>query len=61
MRDDAPSMTCDFCGKRTESVRRVALDAGYDRLLRPHKEQYACPECSAAKDAERAAAAPAES
>ncbi len=54
MPDNAPKMVCDFCGKPADSVRRVALDTGYDRLLRPHKEQYACAECSAAKEAERA-------
>lgn len=44
---------CDFCGEAAPSVRRVALDRDYERLLTPHKERYACPKCSAAKDAER--------
>jgi hypothetical protein len=49
-------MSCDFCGKTTEAVRRVALDTDYDRLQRPHKEQYACADCSEKKDRERASA-----
>jgi hypothetical protein len=44
---------CDFCGEYAPSVRRIALDRDYERLLTPHKERYACPKCSAAKDAER--------
>ena len=44
---------CDFCGELAPSVRRVALDRDYERLLTPHKERYACAKCSAAKDAER--------
>ncbi len=56
---DAPESTdlaCDFCGKSTEAVRRVALDTDYDRLQRPHKERYACAECSEKKERERAGA-----
>jgi hypothetical protein len=44
---------CDFCGEAAPTVRRIALDRDYERLLTPHKERYACPKCSAAKDAER--------
>jgi len=44
---------CDFCGQLAPSVRRVALDRDYERLLTPHKERYACAKCSASKDAER--------
>ncbi len=44
---------CDFCGEAVKSVRRVALDRGYDRLQRPHRERYACPRCSRQKDSER--------
>lgn len=53
---DAPEanlLRCDFCGKESEAVRRVALDEGYDRLQRPHREQYACTECSEKKERER--------
>jgi hypothetical protein len=31
----------------------VALDRDYDRLRKPHREQYACPECSEAKERQR--------
>jgi ribosomal protein L37AE/L43A len=44
---------CDFCGEPSSTVRRVALDRDYDRLLKPHREQYACPSCSEAKERER--------
>ena len=43
-------LRCDFCGERVESVRRVALDRDYDRLVTPHRELYACPECSERKE-----------
>ncbi len=46
-------LLCDFCGERVASVRRVAIDTGYERLQTPHKERYACPECSARKERER--------
>jgi hypothetical protein len=44
---------CDFCGEYAPSVRRIALDRDYERLLTPHKERFACHACSAAKEAER--------
>jgi len=44
---------CDFCGADSPTVRRVALDRGYDRLLHPHRELYACPPCSEAKERQR--------
>lgn len=47
------TFTCDFCGAAVPRVRRVALDRGYDRLQKPHRVQYACPDCSARKDRER--------
>lgn len=49
----APGFRCDFCGDWVPSVRRVALDRGYERLQTPHRERYACERCSAAKEAER--------
>ena len=49
---EAP-LRCDFCGEHVASVRRVALDANYERLQTPHKERYACPDCSEQKDRER--------
>jgi len=48
---------CDFCGAASPTVRRVALDRGYDRLLHPHRELYACPPCSEAKERQRRAPA----
>ena len=44
---------CDFCGESAPSVRRVALDRDYERLLTPHKERYACAKCSSAKESAR--------
>ena len=44
---------CDFCGELAPSVRRVALDQGYERLQTPHKERYACQRCSDAKERAR--------
>lgn len=52
------SFTCDFCGAQVPRVRRVALDRGYDRLQKPHRVQYACPDCSARKERERGGDAP---
>ncbi|HVH06382.1 MAG TPA: hypothetical protein VNE71_10325 [Myxococcota bacterium] len=46
-------LRCDFCGEEVASVRRVALDLGYDRLQTPHRERYACEPCSERKDRER--------
>ncbi len=44
---------CDFCGEQVTSVRRVAIDQDYDRLLTPHRERYACPTCSERKERSR--------
>lgn len=49
----APGLRCDFCGDVVPTVRRVAVDAGYERLQTPHKELYACPPCSARKERAR--------
>ena len=46
-------LKCDFCGRETEQVVRVALDKGYDRLTVRHEKRYACPECSEKKEKER--------
>jgi len=48
-------MKCDFCGKESETVRRVAVDKDYDRLSVKHEIKYACEECSKKKDEERTA------
>ena len=44
---------CDFCEAVVPSVRRVALDRGYERLRTPHVERYACPSCSERKERQR--------
>ncbi len=46
-------LRCDFCGEVVASVRRVAIDSGYERLQTPHKELYACEDCSAKKERAR--------
>ena len=47
------AVRCDFCGRETTSVRRVALDGDYERLRTRHQAQYACAECSADKERAR--------
>jgi hypothetical protein len=44
---------CDFCGAEVDSVRRVALDSGYDRLRVSHEERFACADCSERKERSR--------
>ena len=46
-------LKCDFCSTESDSLRRVALDAGYDRLTEKHVQKFACAECSEKKEAER--------
>ena len=46
-------LRCDFCEKEVESLRRIALDKGYDRLSVRHNKMYACDKCSEKKDKER--------
>ncbi|NOS36258.1 MAG: hypothetical protein GQ522_06460 [Deltaproteobacteria bacterium] len=46
-------LRCDFCGKEFDTIQRVALDEGYDRLTVRHDKKYACPECSTKKEKER--------
>ena len=46
-------LRCDFCGEVVTSVRRVAIDTGYERLQTPHKELYACEPCSKKKEQAR--------
>ena len=36
-------MKCDTCGKEAKEVKRVVVDAGYDRTLA--KALYNCPSC----------------
>ena len=44
---------CDFCGDEVSAVRRVALDAGYERLRTPHRELYSCEACFEKKERRR--------
>ncbi len=46
-------LRCDFCGKESETVIRVAIDADYDRLTVRHEKRYACKECSEKKESAR--------
>jgi hypothetical protein len=52
-REDPALLRCDFCGAEVPAVRRVALDADYERLRTPHRERFACPACSERKERER--------
>ena len=47
------AILCDICGDESASVRRIALHGEYDRLLKPHQVQYACPPCSDKKEKQR--------
>ena len=51
----AAGLRCDFCGEEAGTLRRVALDRGYERLRTPHRVRYACPRCSEQKDRHRRA------
>lgn len=51
MAGEEQKLKCDTCGKETETVSRVVVDAGYNRAnARP---LYNCPECYAQKLQER--------
>ncbi len=51
-RADAPvilkDMKCDTCGKTVQEVKRVVVDAGYDRTLA--KALYNCQDCYRLKE-----------
>lgn len=49
----ADTFRCDFCGEEVTTVRRIALDRGYERLRTPHRVQYACARCSERKEQQR--------
>jgi len=49
----AERLACDFCGDEAVAVRRVALDAGYERLRTPHRELYSCEACFEKKERRR--------
>ena len=46
-------LKCNFCGKESETVIRIALDRDYDRLTVKHDVKYACPACSKKKEGEK--------
>ncbi len=46
-------LKCDFCGKASDTVTRVAVDKDYDRLSLKHEIKYSCPECFKKKEDER--------
>lgn len=48
-------LKCDFCGRESDNVARVAIDQDYDRLTVKHEKRYACPDCSLKKEQERQA------
>jgi hypothetical protein len=56
----AAGQRCDFCGAVVATVRRVALDQDYDRLVKPHRELYACAPCSERKERSRLGLRPLE-
>lgn len=45
-------MKCDTCGKEVLEVRRVVVDADYDRSMA--RALYNCPACYAKKESDRA-------
>ena len=48
-----PKLTCDFCGKPSAKVQRIAMDRGYDRLGTSHPTLWACRPCSEEKEQTR--------
>ncbi len=47
----AKRLRCDTCGRESDTVSRVVLDTGYNRInARP---MYNCPECYQRKNRER--------
>ena len=48
-------LTCDFCGKPSATIRRIALDDGYDRITTKTPAKYACGPCSSEKEQARLA------
>src|SRR3989304_5640104 len=51
-------LKCDFCGKESDNVTRVAIDKDYDRLTVRHEKRYACPDSSEQKEKEVRAGVP---
>ena len=52
-KDGNSGFRCDFCGLEVASVKRVALDGDYERLLTRHVVRYACESCSDEKERKR--------
>ena len=48
-------LVCDFCNETTESLQRIALADGYDRLVTKTPPQYACSVCFTEKEDARLA------
>ena len=48
-------LVCDFCGKPSAEIRRIALDDGYDRITTKTPAKYACSACSTKKEDTRLA------
>ena len=55
LEDAMEEMVCDFCGKPSAAIRRIALDDGYDRITTKAPAKYACSVCSAEKEDARLA------
>jgi len=55
LEDAMEELVCDFCGKPSETLRRIALDDGYDRITTKVSPKYACSVCSAEKEDARLA------
>ena len=49
---------CDFCGKSSSKVQRIAMDRGYDRLRGSDPVLWACPPCSEEEEHARLRALP---
>ena len=46
-------LVCDFCGKPSDKIRRIAIAEGYDRLHTARPPLWACPPCSVKKEQTR--------
>ena len=55
LEDAMEEMVCDFCGKPSAAIRRIALDDGYDRITTKTPAKYACSVCSDKKEETRLA------
>ena len=53
MEEIVADLDCDFCGKSSSVVHRIAMDRGYDRLRGSGPVLWACPPCSEEKEQTR--------